>query len=230
MLKALSARLSARVPGHRRTPSVAAAMLLTVGALAGCGEEDSTGAASSSTNCDYPQSGEPAKEVEAPPASADDAPTTATIRLGAGEITLTLRPEQTPCTVASFASLVEQGWYDGTDCHRLTTDGIFVLQCGDPTGSGYGGPGYTIPDEVDGTETYPAGTLAMAKTNAPDSGGSQFFLVYDDSPLDPDYTVFGSFDDAGVELLRDIAAGGTADGSTSGPPASEATIESISLG
>ncbi|MBE7325701.1 peptidylprolyl isomerase [Nocardioides sp. Y6] len=206
--------------------AAAASSLLVAALLAGCGNDDST----ASGTCDYPDAGAAAKEVDKPPASPDqDGPLDAVLRLGQGDLTMTLTPDEAPCTVNSFVSLVEQGWYDSTECHRLTTEGIFVLQCGDPTATGTGGPGYTIPDEVDGSETYPAGTVAMARTSAPDSGGSQFFLVYEESQLSADYTVFGSFGDDGVELLRQIARGGTADGTTSGPPATPAEIETITL-
>ena len=91
-----------------------------------------------------------------------------------------------------------------------------MLQCGDPTGTGTGGPGYTIPDELPtdagpspraAAVTYPRGTVAMAKTAQPNSGGSQFFLVYADSTLPPDYTVFGTIDDAGLATIDAIAAG-----------------------
>jgi len=105
-----------------------------------------------------------------------------------------------------------------------------VLQCGDPTATGTGGPGYTIPDELSGEETYPAGTLAMAKTPYPDSGGSQFFMVYEDTPLPPNYTVFGTVDPEGVEVLREIAEKGTANGGPDGPPTETVELESVTAG
>src|SRR5699024_11558444 len=94
-------------------------------------------------------------------------------------------------------------------------EGIFVLQCGDPTGTGSGGPGYSFADELDGSETYPAGTLAMANAG-PDTNGSQFFVVYDDSPLPADYTVFGSLDKESTKTVADIAAEGTDSGAGDG--------------
>ena len=94
-----------------------------------------------------------------------------------------------------------------------------------------GGPGYTIPDEVDGSEKYGPGVLAMAKTQDPDSGGSQFFLVYADSAsLPPQYTEFGTFDEAGVALLEEIAAKGTAEGGPDGAPKEEVTISGVTVG
>ncbi|HEY5336178.1 MAG TPA: peptidylprolyl isomerase, partial [Mycobacteriales bacterium] len=100
---------------------------------------------------------------------------TATIVLTEGTVKVALSP-QAPCTVNSFQFLAAKKYFDGTICHRLTTSGIYVLQCGDPTGTGSGGPGYTIPDENLTGATYPAGTVAMANTGAKHSGGSQFFL------------------------------------------------------
>ena len=104
-------------------------------------------------------------------------------------------------------SLAEQGYFDDTTCHRLTTKGIFVLQCGDPTATGSGGPGYSFEDELDGSEKYPAGTIAMANAG-PDTNGSQFFLVYEDTELPPSYTTFGTIDDAGLDVVEEVADAG----------------------
>ncbi|QYJ05111.1 peptidylprolyl isomerase [Nocardioides panacisoli] len=187
--------------------------------------------------CEYPTAGDPAVEgVEPPPeepsVSGDVA---ATLTTSVGEFGLTLDAEGTPCTVNSFVSLVEQDYFDGTQCHRLTDykasggqAGLKVLQCGDPTGSGAGGPGYTIPDELTGEETYPAGTLAMAKTSMPDSGGSQFFIVYDDSALPPDYTVFGTVDRATIRAVADVAKDGS-NPPTDGAPNTTVTVEEASV-
>jgi peptidyl-prolyl cis-trans isomerase B (cyclophilin B) len=151
-----------------------------------------------------------------------------------GTLHATLDADKTPCTVNSFVSLARQGFFDKTPCHRLTTAqaGIFVLQCGDPSGTGTGGPGYTIPDELSGDETYGPGTLAMAKTTEPDSGGSQFFIVYKKTPLPPDYTVFGQVDAAGVKAVRKVARQGTDDafGQGDGHPKVTVTLDSVSAG
>lgn len=230
----------------------ATAALLAFSLLAACGNEadndeavdSSTGAstpaestseepAADATSCDYPEDGsDPAKAVEPPPAEATAAGTlSGTISTNVGDIAIELDADRTPCTVNNFLSLAEQGYFDDTQCHRLTTEGIFVLQCGDPTASGMGGPGYTIPDEVDGTEKYGPGVLAMAKTSEPDSGGSQFFLVYADSGvLDPVYTEFGTFDEAGVALLEEVAGKGTAEGGPDGSPKEEVTISGVTVG
>ena len=107
--------------------------------------------------------------------------------------------------------------------------GIFILQCGDPTATGTGGPGYTIPDEVDKAVTYPAGTIAMAKRQAPNTGGSQFFLVWADTELPPEYTVFGTMDQAGLDVVGGIAAQGV-DGVDGMSPIAEARIQSVTMG
>src|SRR5947209_6377383 len=96
-----------------------------------------------------------------------------------------------PCTVNNFRSLIARHFYDNTPCHRLTTQGIYVLQCGDPSGKGTGGPGYTFADENLKGAKYPRGTVAMANSG-PGTNGSQFFLVYKDTQLDPNYTPFGT--------------------------------------
>ncbi|MGC4808276.1 peptidylprolyl isomerase [Micromonospora sp. DT233] len=139
-----------------------------------------------------------------------------------GPIGLTLDREQAPCTVQSFLHLVRHRFYDHTSCHRLTAyPTLSVLQCGDPSGTGEGGPGYRYGDELptdlppaptDPTgarRVYARGLLAMANAG-PDTNGSQFFLVYADSALRPNYTVFGEVDRVGLATLDRIAAGGIA--------------------
>jgi peptidyl-prolyl cis-trans isomerase B (cyclophilin B) len=151
-----------------------------------------------------------------------------------GSMSFQLDRALAPCTVASFESLVQQKYYDSTPCHRLTTSGIYVLQCGDPTGTGGGGPGYTVPDEATGAETYPAGTLAMARTKDPHSGGSQFFIVYKDSPnLEQhlgklQYTVFGKVT-FGLKVVQKVAAKGTdnSNGQGDGKPKLPITLTNI---
>ncbi|WP_269466652.1 peptidylprolyl isomerase [Tessaracoccus aquimaris] len=180
--------------------------------------------------CSYPSEGSPARAVDPPAATAPkEGVVTVTLKLTAGEIPITMDRAKAPCTVNSFVSLAEQGYFDDTVCHRLTDYGIFVLQCGDPSATGTGGPGYTIPDEVDPSLTYPAGTVAMANRGSKDTGGSQFFLVYADSQLDPDYTVFGTMDQAGIDVVGGIASQGVDAGDKTSPIA-EAKIESVSLG
>jgi peptidyl-prolyl cis-trans isomerase B (cyclophilin B) len=153
------------------------------------------------------------------------------IKTSVGELDADLDADRTPCTVNSFVSLAEQGYFDGTSCHRLTTEGIFVLQCGDPTGTGAGGPGYSFADELDGSETYGPGTLAMANAG-PNTNGSQFFIVYGDSPLPPSYTVFGTVDEESVASVEDVAAVGSdnANGAGDGAPKKPVDISSVTVG
>ncbi|CAM5421009.1 peptidylprolyl isomerase [Streptomyces purpurascens] len=153
-----------------------------------------------------------------------------------GEIDVALKASAAPHTVNSFNYLLGKGYLDHSKCHRLTNQGIYVLQCGDPQGTGMGGPGYTIPDENLKDKSlkggvYPAGTVAMANQyNAQtkqgrDSGGSQFFLVYQDSQLPPDYTPFGTVSEAGMKVLTKIAkAGAEAPDPQTGNTAPNATV------
>jgi peptidyl-prolyl cis-trans isomerase B (cyclophilin B) len=164
------------------------------------------------------------KDTGGLPPDPAETPKTGTVKINLktdqGDIPLTLDRAKAPCTVQAIEFLTKGKYFDATKCHRLTTtQGLKVLQCGDPTGQGSGGPGFTIKDEkptdlkpgADGqTVTYPRGTLAMANTGAPNSGGSQFFMVYGDSTLPPNYAVFGTIDAPGLTVLDKIAAGGVA--------------------
>jgi len=226
------------------TRSLAALAALLMLSLTGCSDDDGkddnvTGedpaATESATECAYVDDGtDPSKEATAPPAE----PTVSgivdvTIKTSAGDLKAQLDANKTPCTVNSFVSLAEQDYYDGSQCHRLgTVQGFSMLQCGDPTATGMGGPGYTIPDELTGSETYPAGTLAMAKTSSPNSGGSQFFLVFEDTQLSPDYTVFGVMDEASLEVLRAVSAKGTDNSEAQGigKPKQKVVFEDVVVG
>lgn len=140
-----------------------------------------------------------------------------------------------PQAAANFIALSQAHFYDHTPCHRLTTEGIYVLQCGDPTGTGTGGPGYTFGplENVPEDGMYPAGTIAMARSQDPNSMGSQFFIVYDDSPLPaPGYTVFGHVTGGMDQLESKIVKNGVAEGvasPTDGPPAQPVNITAIDL-
>ncbi|MEP6462902.1 MAG: peptidylprolyl isomerase [Frankiaceae bacterium] len=158
-----------------------------------------------------------------PPLTVARVPYTARIVTNCGTITVAMDAGTTPSTVNSFAFLASKHYLDGSRCHRLTTAGIFVLQCGDPTGTGRGDPGYSIPDENLAHARYPAGTVAMANTGAPGTGGSQFFLVYRDTDLPPQYTPFGRIT-GGLDVLRRIAAAGTDDRNGSGDGAPRAAV------
>jgi len=130
-----------------------------------------------------------------------------------GVITVKMLTTEAPCTTFSFRFLVSQGYFNFTHCHRLTTQGIYVLQCGDPTGTGSGGPGYEFNDENLAGATYPAGTVAMANAG-PNTNGSQFFFTWQNTTLAPDYTPFGTVT-GGMDVLQKIAAAG--DDSQNGP-------------
>ena len=147
-----------------------------------------------------------------------------------GEIVIETTPALAPLTVNAIAALAQKNYFDNTICHRLTTEGIFVLQCGDPTGTGTGGPGFNIPDEnlPEAVENnYPAGTVAMANAG-PGTSGSQFFLVYQDTTLGPDYTIWGSIT-SGLDILQTIASAGVVDGGADGAPLTGVTIESTKV-
>ena len=147
-----------------------------------------------------------------------------------GEIVIETTPSLAPLTVNAIAALAQKNYFDNTICHRLTTEGIFVLQCGDPTGTGTGGPGFNIPDEnlPEAVENnYPAGTVAMANAG-PGTSGSQFFLVYQDTTLGPDYTIWGSIT-SGLDILKTIASAGVVGGGADGTPATGVTIESTKV-
>jgi peptidyl-prolyl cis-trans isomerase B (cyclophilin B) len=126
-----------------------------------------------------------------------------------GDITVKALTSAAPCTTFSFRYLIEHGYYNGTHCHRLTTQRIYVLQCGDPTGTGSGGPGYSFNDENLTGATYPAGTVAMANAG-PNTNGSQFFFTWKDTTLHPNYTPFGIVTH-GLDVLEKIAAAGEDD-------------------
>ncbi len=200
----------------------------------------SASASSSAQSVGYKASGTAAKNVGIPTydAAAAAAPYTATIHTNRGDIVFTALTTKAPYTTFSFEYLAGKNYFNNTTCHRLTTSGIYVLQCGDPTGSGSGGPGYQFQDEnlnyfgapdSSGSVTYKAGTVAMANSGA-GTNGSQFFLVYKDSPLQPNYTPFGTIT-KGLDILQSIAAGGSdnANGSGDGKPKLTTTIESVTI-
>ncbi|MGN0125659.1 MAG: peptidylprolyl isomerase [Rhodococcus sp. (in: high G+C Gram-positive bacteria)] len=199
-------------------------------------------------NCSYPADGrEPSKPAEPPRTEGirttgeGNTDISVSVETSQGNIGLILHNDDSPCTVNSFLSLASQNFFDETACHRLTTSpSLQVLQCGDPSGSGSGGPGYQFANEFPTDQfaaddpaaqepmTYPRGTLAMANAG-PDTNGSQFFLVYGDSVLPPQYTVFGTIDETGLATLDKIAAAGVAGGAADGAPALETTLTSVRM-
>ncbi|MCZ1010924.1 peptidylprolyl isomerase [Streptomyces lydicus] len=209
-----------------------AAVYASAGLAGGSDQEDRAAAPTPSKApdpCERPAKGSPSTKTwpKEPAMSLDtSASYSAKLATTCGTIDIKLDAGKAPHTVNSFAFLAGQGYFDHSKCHRLVADqGLYVLQCGDPKGTGRGTPGYTVPDEnlkdprLKGG-VYPAGTVAMANRydgadeKTRNSGGSQFFLVYQDSKLPPNYTPFGTIT-GGMDALRKIAkAGSTTDPQT----------------
>ncbi|GIJ74236.1 peptidylprolyl isomerase [Virgisporangium ochraceum] len=235
-----------------------ALVLIVLGALwfGGVFEGDKDPAPQGSGQCAWNENtgGQNVKDVGRPP--NDDLPTTGietmTITTNQGVIKAAIDVSKVPCTAASFSFLSGKGYFDNTPCHRLTTDGGgFVLQCGDPSGSGSGGPGYRFADENLPTATTPPSTDPSASASPPaapalykrgmiamansgeDTNGSQFFIVYKDSPaFEAKYTVLGNITE-GLEVVDKIAESGVAEGSEKpgdGKPKVEVTIQKLTLG
>jgi len=158
-----------------------------------------------------------------------------TMNLNDQELSFDLAGDLAPQAVANFVSLSKNGFFEGVSCHRLVTSGIYVLQCGDPSGDGTGGPGYSWGpiENAPEADLYQEGVLAMARRGGDDSSmGSQFFIVYQDSTIPSDavggYTVFGSITQ-GLDAVEAIAEAGTIDGSTDASPLDEILISSVSV-
>jgi cyclophilin family peptidyl-prolyl cis-trans isomerase len=181
--------------------------------------------------CTYTPEGAPSRPVE-PPTEADLA-TSGTFEViletSVGRVAFEVAAARTPCALTSLRALARAGYFDDTPCHRLTTAGISVLQCGDPDGAGSGGPGYSFADEALEQATYPRGTVAMAN-RGPDTNGSQFFLVYADTALPPDYTPLGRITQ-GLEVVEKVAAAGSDDsnGPGDGAPRTPVQIERLTV-
>ncbi|MFE6051752.1 peptidylprolyl isomerase [Kitasatospora sp. NPDC056446] len=227
--------------------------LVATGAFSSDDKDKATSAASSAAQAAPTQTGEPTtptrKPVDGCAAPAPGAPNgkqwqaeppmtvaggsyTMALDTNCGKVTVALDAAKAPHTVNSFAFLAGEQFFDHTKCHRLTTDGIFVLQCGDPTASatvpgGTGGPGYKFKDENLADATYPAGTVAMANSG-PDTNGSQFFLVYKETKLPPKYIPFGKIT-GGLDVVQKIAAAGTLEGSADGHPMADVTFNSVTV-
>ncbi|OEJ27832.1 peptidylprolyl isomerase [Streptomyces agglomeratus] len=219
----------------------AGATAFATGALGGDDKDDTVTDAAASTPskapdpCEKPAPGSVKKlSYKKEPALTVDKSASYTMKLDTtcGDITLALDAAKAPRTVNSFNFLAGKGYFDHTKCHRLTTSGIYVLQCGDPTAQGSGTPGYKLPDEnlkdpkLKGG-VYPAGTVAMANAG-PGTGGSQFFLVYQDSKLPPNYSPFGTIK-GGKDVLKKIADAGEATGAGDGAPNATVVIDKATV-
>lgn len=215
-------------------------------AMNGSGKSDKASAAASSTpsaqpsvtvkpgECAYQplpaEAAQSAKDVGKPPVKPVKGTYTMTIDTSLGTITATLDGTKAACTVNSFEYLASKKFFDNTKCHRLVTQGIKVLQCGDPTGTGTGGPAYGFGNEnvpkadKSGQAKYTRGMIAMAHSSAPNSNGSQFFIVYGDSPLPADYTVFGQITQ-GMDVVDKVAKAGAEPPDQTGNTAPKQKIE-----
>ena len=183
------------------------------------------------THCTYTSKPPAARNVGLPPATAVSTATyQATITTNRGDVVIDLLNSKATCTVNSFVYLAAKNYFNNTKCHRLTTSGsLSVLQCGDPAGTGSGGPGYKFADENLAGATYPEGTVAMANSGA-NTNGSQFFLVYKNSTLSPGYTPFGKVV-SGLGIIQNVAKAGTdnSNGSGDGHPKEPVVIERVTI-
>jgi peptidyl-prolyl cis-trans isomerase B (cyclophilin B) len=171
-----------------------------------------------------------AKDVGKPPVKPVKGTYKMTIDTSLGTIVATLDGTKAACTANSFKYLAGKKFFNNTKCHRLVTQGIKVLQCGDPTATGTGGPSYGFGNEnvpkagKSGQATYKRGVIAMAHSSAPNSNGSQFFIVYGDSPLPADYTVFGQIT-KGMDVVDSVAKAGATPADQTGNTAPKKKIE-----
>jgi peptidyl-prolyl cis-trans isomerase B (cyclophilin B) len=167
-------------------------------------------------------------KIPTPTAVLTKFPKTFTLVTNCGDIVISAVGSKAPFTMTSIAALAKGGFYDDSLCHRLTTEGLFVLQCGDPTATGGGGPEFTYPDEnlpENIENNYPEGTVAMANSG-PNTNGSQFFLVYANTTLAPSYTIWGTIT-SGLDIVKAIAKAGAVGGAPDGKPAKTIAIQKV---
>ncbi|MEU5950049.1 peptidylprolyl isomerase [Micromonospora sp. NPDC047465] len=253
------AERAARARKRRQTQAIVGAASILVLVIAGTvwiattlgGDDDKTdtaGPAADHVQCAWTelpadQRTKQIKDVGLPAAQQSNTGTqTMTIDTNLGPITAKVDRAAVPCTAGSFTHLAEKNFFDNSKCHRLVTEGIKVLQCGDPsaTGKGWretdgtGGPSYRLAEEnlpTDKRPPYPEGVIAMANAG-PASTGSQFFIVYGDSPLEPNYTVLGTIT-GGMDIVKQVAAAGDdkafAQQAGGGHPKKEITIKKLTM-
>ncbi len=220
---------------------VAILALATVAQLAFFNGGPGTPPAASSSPSASPAPTETAAEGEntgdVPPSTlAENRTWTGTLTLNDVPLGIELDGAAAPQAVSSTINLINTGFYDGVSCHRLTTGGFFVLQCGDPKGDGSGGPEYSYGpiENAPEDDVYPAGTLAMARQGGNAySMGSQFFIVYDDTTIPSDdaggYTVLGKVTSGLDQLKAKITAAGVEGGATDGKPVVPTTITAATV-
>lgn len=157
-------------------------------------------------------------------------PRTFTFVTNCGNIVVTTVGSKAPITLTQLSTLARGGYFNNSLCHRLTTQGLYVLQCGDPTATGSGGPNFTYRDEnlpAEGLNNYPAGTVAMANSG-PGTNGSQFFLVFADTTLGANYTIWGTITQ-GLDIVKAIAKAGVKGGGADGVPSQQIEIKRVSV-
>ena len=162
-------------------------------------------------------------------------PRTFTFTTNCGNIVVTTVGAKAPITITQLATLARGGYFNDSLCHRLTTKGLYVLQCGDPTATGGGGPNFTYRDEnlpAEGMYNYPAGTVAMANSgpgvNGAGTNGSQFFLVFADTTLGANYTIWGTITQ-GLDIVKAIAKAGVKGGGADGTPNQPISIKRVTV-
>jgi peptidyl-prolyl cis-trans isomerase B (cyclophilin B) len=186
------------------------------------------------------------KNVGTPPASGEPRSGTQnlTMNTNLGTIVIQMDLTHAPCTSASFAYLASKNFFNGSSCHRLLNSAdTHLLQCGDPSGTGSGGPSYEFADEnlpTDQRPAYPAGVVAMANTGQPGTNGSQFFIVFGDTDLPAQYTIWGKVTQ-GLDIASKVGAGGDdeafagpqpdgSQGAGGGHPKTKLTFNSVTAG
>jgi peptidyl-prolyl cis-trans isomerase B (cyclophilin B) len=208
----------------KKVSTVAIGLVLLIGSIT-C----APGAQAASLKCTPTKaSGHAPKKIATPTKVLTTFPKKFTLVTNCGNIEITTVGAKAPFTMTSIAALAKGGYYDNSLCHRLTTQGLFVLQCGDPTATGSGGPQFTYPDEnlpANKTNNYPAGTVAMANSG-PNTNGSQFFLVYANTTLAPSYTIWGTIT-SGLDIVKAIAKAGAIGGAPDGKPAKTISISKV---
>lgn len=153
-----------------------------------------------------------------------------TFKTNCGDVVVEADSKNAPVTVTALAALAEGGFFDQSLCHRLTTENIYVLQCGDPTATGSGGPNFSYRDEnlpIAALNNYPTGVVAMANSG-PNTNGSQFFIIYQDTSLPPSYTIWGKVT-KGLEIVQSVAKRGVVDGVKDGAPKQKISIERVKV-